>query len=77
MLEIRHQILLRNGAYIVREFFGDRTPIVFRVPSREAADELVAERKAMLLEMVSAISVDSREAVYDARYVDNMRAGKA
>lgn len=77
-LEIRHQIYaLPDGTFRVVESFGEQTPQSWGVPTREAADALMAERRAMLKEMVASISAMAKRAVDDAREFDNLNAGRA
>lgn len=77
-LEIRHQILMTpSGGFYVRETFGDQPEIRWEVPDRATADALVAERRALLTQMVADISPDAREAVNDAIDIDYLKAGNA
>lgn len=76
-LEIRHRILLSGTRFIVAENFGDQPEIRWNVPDRATADKIVAERRELLTEMVASISKEARQAVEDARDIDNMKAGRA
>lgn len=74
-LTINHKILLDNdsNAYIVRETFGDRPYEEWRVSTFHEAEALVKERRKVLLEMIASSSEEARQAVEEARYIDNLR----
>lgn len=76
-LEIRHQLSIDAKGYVVREVFGAQKPMVFRVATADEGKALIERRKAILMEMVASISDDAREAVENARHVDNLKAGNA
>lgn len=76
-IEIRHRIAMDGGSYLVIENVGTLAEIRWRVPTRSVADALVAERKRLLLKMISDISATAKAAVEDARHIDNMKAGHA
>lgn len=79
MLEIRHQISVdtETGEYVLRETFGARPPQEFRLATLDEAKALHVKRQALLKELVASISPEAREAVEDAREIDNLRGGNA
>lgn len=76
-LEIRHQVAIDGDMFVVRELFGDRKLMEWRVDTLNAAKALVDARKAGLLRMISDISPEAAEAVANARHIDNLKAGNA
>lgn len=76
-LEIRHRLWMDGAEYVVAENFGDQPETQWRVPDRASADALIEERKTMLTELVASISKRTRQAVENARHIDNLKAGRA
>ena len=76
-LTIRHRLVLDGDRYVVIENFGDQPERRFDVANKADGELLIARRKARLLEMVSEISDEAKEAVEQARHIDNLKAGNA
>lgn len=58
-LEIRHRVHLDGDRYVVTENFGPKET-VWSTGSLAAANESIAKRKALLLEMIAVRSQSSR-----------------
>lgn len=77
ILEIRHRLVARGSGFEVIENFADMPEQRCPVASREVGEALIKHRRTFLLQMVADISPTARQAVADARYVDNLKAGHA